>query len=281
MTGLKSFRFSSLGRAARVGDAAKSTHQPDDTADERHVLQRSAAAHVTSAAAEETAAPDGGVAGSAGHDPDPDSGRKRKAEGQSVLSPAPMGLLPAPATAVLIKRRASPTLPAPESVDGWGGRVDAVTASPEPMPAARAEHDHEADAAPRQQHSSGTAMAPACEDDEDDDDNTVLPGNSRLAARVLAGRQSLAPSRAQVSAPVSDEVQSDLLPSQAALGTLLILTHKHAGSGRKQHSLCGPAYRFRHDACITAKHTARQRAWVSGQHGAAGCRGSRRSCAAG
>ena len=31
--------------------------------------------------------------------------------------------------------------------------------------------------------------------DADDEDDTVMPGNSRLAARILAGRQSLAPSR--------------------------------------------------------------------------------------
>ena len=34
-------------------------------------------------------------------------------------------------------------------------------------------------------------------EDDDDDDVTVMPGNSRLVARVLAGRQSLAPPRPQ------------------------------------------------------------------------------------
>jgi len=225
VTGLKSFRFSSLGRAARVGDAAGPTRQPDETANERHGLQGKAAARMTSAAGEDTAAPDGASPSSADHDVDSDAGRKRKAEGQGVLSPAQAGSQPAAATAVLIKRRASPTLPMAMPL---GGRDDQGVMSDVPrgaVPEGSAEHLPAASAVPAVQRAGGTGTASAarpaqqpsgtavpgkhsaaelparetdaCEDDEDEDD-TVLPGNSRLAARVLAGRQSLAPSRARV-----------------------------------------------------------------------------------
>ncbi len=225
VTGLKSFRFSSLGRAARVGDAAGPTRQPDDTADERHGLQGNAAARMTSAAGDDTPAPDGASPGSVDNDMDSDAGRKRKAEGQGVLSPAQAGSQPAAATTVLVKRRASPTLPMAMPLSGRG---DEGVAADVPRGAVRigvAGHRPEASAAPAVQRPSGTGTAwaakpaqqvsgiavpgkplagrlhsreaEACEDDEDEDD-TVLPGNSRLAARVLAGRQSLAPSRARV-----------------------------------------------------------------------------------
>ena len=224
VTGLKSFRFSSLGRAARVGDAAGATRQPDDTADERHGLQGTAAVRMASGAGEDTAAPDGASPGSA--DDDVDAGRKRKAEGQGVLSPAQAGAHPVAATAVLVKRRASPTLPMAMPLSGHDDHGVAADVLRGAVPTGDAKHCPEASAAPAIQLPSGTGRASAarpaqqasgiavpgkhsiaelpsreaaaCEDDEDEDD-TVLPGNSRLAARVLAGRQSLAPSRARVS----------------------------------------------------------------------------------
>ena len=223
VTGLKSFRFSSLGRAARVDDAVGPTRQPDDTADEQHGLQGTAAARATSAAGEDTVAPDGASPGSADNDVDSDAGRKRKAEGQGVLSPAQAGLQPAAATAVLVKRRASPTLPMALPIGRRSNAGVSADGSRGAVPNGGAKHRPEASAAVQRPNGTGTALTakPAqpfsssavpgkhsavklpsrhsetCDEDEDEDD-TVLPGNSRLAARVLAGRQSLAPSRAQV-----------------------------------------------------------------------------------
>ena len=231
--GLKSFRFSSLGRAARVGDAPGTARQPDDTADERHGLL--ADGLTTSAVAEGTAAPNSALHGSADDEADLDAGRKRKAEGQGVLSPMPAGLQSAAATAVLVKRRASPTLPTADLLEGCAGKVVAVDSVHRPVLAGAPEQQPKASAAAAGQHASGTGMGPLSNEaqhtdgggcpgkdsaakalaghaedsggDEDDDD-TVLPGNSRLAARVLAGRQSLAPSRAQVSANAPDQKNS-------------------------------------------------------------------------
>ena len=249
LTSLKSFRFSSLGRAARVGDDAGPARQPDDTADEQHGLQAHAAARTTSGAGEDSAAPEGA---SPDNDVDSDAGRKRKAEEQGVLSPAQAGSQPAAATAVLVKRRASPTLPMATPLGGRSAQGAAANVLRGAVPGRGVEHRPEASAAPAVQRPSGTSTASAAntaqqassiaisskhsamdvpsreaesrEDDEDEDD-TVLPGNSRLAARVMAGRQSLAPSRARVGqcpcgALVARALIHELLLPNAALRLL-------------------------------------------------------------
>ena len=233
LTGLKSFRFSSLGKAARIGDAAEQPRQLDDAADERHEMPASAAGRVQRIATEQPTAAAAAPPLASNVDVDSDSGRKRKAEGQGVFSPAPAGSQPATATALLVKRRASPELPAGEANAGEARPVSGVE------PQRQAANGTSGDASdgrerlsaainagsPVQRPScSGTAAAvtaghrdgascPADKsafaaqqlsvdaehgEDDDDDEDTVMPGNSRLMARVLAGRQSLAPPRAQV-----------------------------------------------------------------------------------
>ena len=224
--GLK--KFSNLGKAARVGEGAElgSVSPVDDTAIERHLPPPARALRGEPQPSDWTAGPVQSFGVSCPPESDIEAGRKRKAEMQSVLSPTCLGkLAPAPAaTVVLLKRRASPELPPVRSISTSmpAPPVPDSHVSPTALSSLADMGEHEIVINSGGTHTAPAKVAPAIQDglseagsfqavvpaaagrmvlmdgDADDEDDTVMPGNSRLAARVMAGRQSLAPLSHQV-----------------------------------------------------------------------------------